>query len=179
MKQGFLCLLLCLLFTACKNEKDNSGTTQTEPVATTPPPAEFADAKYVQSGKDGLAKLVSGDIDGWSASWADNIVWVRNNGDSIAGKEALLKYWKDRRGNAIDSLAFSNEVWLPVKVNQSQGTEATGVWLLAWYKVYARYKPGGKSMTQWMHMDYHYDANDKVDRIIQYQDSAPIAAAMK
>ena len=33
-------------------------------------------------------------------------------------------------------------------------------------------------MTQWIHTDYHFDRNDKVDRVIQYIDKAAINAAL-
>jgi hypothetical protein len=34
-------------------------------------------------------------------------------------------------------------------------------------------------MQQWIHTDIHYDANDKIDRLIQYVYRVPINAAMK
>ena len=129
-------------------------------------------------GKSGLDNLSSGNVDAWMESFADNAVYQWNNGDSIAGKQAIIKYWKDRRSNVIDSLTFSNLIWLPVKVNQPQSNEAAGVWLLGWYRLDAKYKTG-KKMTQWMHMAQHFDANDKVDRVIHYMDRAPINAATK
>jgi cyanophycinase-like exopeptidase len=48
---------------------------------------------------------------------------------------------------------------------------------MGWYQVTAKYKTG-KSMTQWVHTDQHFDANDKIDRLIQYIDRAPINAAI-
>ena len=169
-----------LFLMACNNEgKENKEAPSTGPAKaeTKQAPAEFADAKYAQVGKSALAALTAGDIDKWSAEWADNIVWQYNNGDSLAGKKTLTDYWKNRRVNVIDSISFSNEIWLPVKVNQPQQMEAVGVWLLGWYMVKAKYKTG-KSMSQWMHVDYHFDANDKIDRVIQYRDQVPINAAM-
>jgi ketosteroid isomerase-like protein len=163
---------------ACKDEAKKE-TTATEPAAgeAKAQPAEFADAKYAQMGKDGLAALSSGDIDKWSTNWADNIVWQWNNGDSVAGKAAVIAYWKDRRTKVIDSISFTQDIWLPVKVNQPQQNEAAGVWLLSWYAVNAKYKTG-KRMMQWIHTVQHMDANDKIDRVIQYLDRAPINAAM-
>ena len=35
----------------------------------------------------------------------------------------------------------------------------------------------GKKLTYWTHIDLHFDSNDKIDRSIQYIDSAPIIAA--
>lgn len=77
----------------------------------------------------------------------------------------------------IDSITFAQDIWLPVKVNQPQQNEAAGVWLLSWYAVNAKYKTG-KRMMQWIHTVQHMDANDKIDRVIQYLDRAPISAAM-
>lgn len=119
-----------------------------------------------------------GDIDGWMATFADNAVYVWNNGDSIAGKPAITAYWKKRRSDVIDSISFTNQIWLPIKVNQPQSVEQPGVWLLSWHLTMAKYKTG-KRMAQWMHTDYHFDASDKIDRVIQYLDRVPINAATK
>jgi hypothetical protein len=171
------------LFFACTNSKpaDTAATTSDSAVAAAPAkpqPAEFADPKYVDIGKKGLASLSSGDVDGWMASFADNAVYLWNNGDSLSGKAAIAAYWKHRRTNVIDSIRFSDEIWLPIKVNQPQSIEQPGVWLLGWYRVSSKYKTG-KSMSQFIHSDMHFDANDKIDRVIQYLDRAPINAATK
>ncbi len=182
MRKIFFWIIVSTFFLiACNNEgTKTSDAAATEPATTETKqqPAEFADAKYAAVGKDFLANMSSGNMDAWGNSLADNVVWQWNNGDSIAGKTAVLTYWKDRRANAIDSISFSNDIWLPVKVNQPQQTEQPGVWLLGWYQIKAKYKTG-KSMSQWSHIDYHFDANDKVDRIIQYLDRASINAAMQ
>lgn len=172
------------LVIACTNQKpaDDKTATSADSVAATQAkiqPAEFADAKYSDIGKKGLAALSSGDIDSWMGSFADNAVYQWNNGDSVAGKAAISAYWKKRRGEVIDSISFANDIWLPIKVNQPQRMEQPGIWLLSWYSVSAKYKTG-KKMSQWIHTDTHFDANDKIDRVIQYLDRTPInAAAMK
>jgi hypothetical protein len=80
--------------------------------------------------------------------------------------------------DVIESLTFSNQIWLAVNVEEpQQAVQAPGVWLLGWYVVNAKYK-NGKSMMQWTHVDFHFDANDKVDEVIQYLDRAPINAAL-
>ena len=183
MKESIAALSLAFLFFACGDEQSADVKTDTPaaPVETaaTPPPAEFADAKYAAIGKSGLASLSSGDIDGWMARFADNAVYIWNNGDSIVGKPAITEYWKKRRTETIETITFTDEIWVPLKVNQPQSIEQPGVWLLGWYRTNAKYKTG-KSMTQLMHTDYHFDANDKIDRVIQYMDRASInAASMK
>jgi hypothetical protein len=122
---GAVCLLL--LLEACKNEAEKT----VEPVIAaestkTAPPVEFADQKYIDMGKKGLEQFASGDIDGWLSRFADNAIYRWSSGDSLVGKAAIAKYWKDRRMNVIDSLHFSNEIWLPVTVNQPQGPETKG-----------------------------------------------------
>jgi hypothetical protein len=176
-KLSFWIIASMFFLYACNNEtKQDDAATSPAPDTKTQP-AEFADAKYAQVGKDGLAAMSAGDIEKWSTNWAENIVWQWNNGDSVAGKAAVVAYWKDRRGNSIDSITFSQDIWLPVKVNAPQQNEAPGTWLLSWYAVNAKYKTG-KSMRQWIHTAQHFDANDKIDRVIQYLDRAPINAAM-
>ena len=71
-----------------------------------------------------------------------------------------------------------NQIWLPIKVNQPQSVEQPGTWVLGWYMVSAKYK-NGKRMGQWIHTDMHFDANDKIDRLIQYLDRSLINAALK
>ncbi len=183
MKRFLSLAFISSLFFACTNSKpaDTAATTSDSAVAAAPAkpqPAEFADPKYSDIGKKDLLALSSGDIDGWMSSFADNAVYAWNNGDSLSGKAAIASYWKNRRTKVIDTISFSNEIWLPIKVNQPQSTEQTGVWLLAWYKVTSKYKTG-KSMSQYIHSDMHFDANDKIDRVIQYLDRAPINAATK
>jgi hypothetical protein len=53
-----------------------------------------------------------------------------------------------------------------------------GIWLLSWYQVNVKYKAAAKPIGFWIHTDYHFDANDKIDRAVQYIDMAPIKAAI-
>ncbi|MGE5107579.1 MAG: hypothetical protein ACM3H8_08545 [Sphingobacteriales bacterium] len=182
MRKLFFPLLAMVLFIACKNEKpaENKEAAvaaggETKAAAD----VEIADAKYIDIGKKGIAALSSGDIDGWMTGYADNAMYRWNNGDSAAGKAAISAYWKKRRTEVIDSISFSSDIWLPVKVNKpQQEVQLPGVWLLGWYRVNAKYKTG-KRMQQWIHTDIHFDANDKIDLTIQYLDRALINEATK
>ncbi len=172
----------CIFLFACNDAKtDDKSATTTDTTAVTAkaetPQSEFADAKYTEIGKNSLAKLSSGDIPGFMNDYADTAVYVWNNGDSLAGKKAISDYWTKRRSEMIDSVTFSKNIWLPIKVNRSQSVEAPGVWLLGWYLCEAKYKTG-KKMVQWMHMDLHFNSADKIDRSIHYLDRAPINAAI-
>ena len=178
MKKLILVVLSLSIIVACTDKKPEEKRIDSAAVEVITQPAEFADLKYAEIGKKMFASLSSGDMAGYLAVYADNAVYQWNNGDSLAGKPAISEYWTERRIKILDSLAFSNEIWLPIKVNKPQSVEAPGVWLLGWYQVNARYKTG-KSMVQWMHIDLHFDAYDKIDRVIQYVDRVPINEAMK
>ncbi len=172
--------LFLLFFMACKAEtpKDEAAATTTADSTAATAPAEFADMKYSEIVKNGLAALSKGDVAAWLDTYADNAVYLWNTGDSLAGKAAISEYWTKRRGEVIDSLTYKNEIFLPIKVNKPQSVEAPGVWVLAWYETTAKYKITGKKMTQWIHSDNHFDANGKIDRSIIYLDRAVINAAM-
>jgi len=175
-----LLIVLCVAFIAGCNNKPEAAVEATSTAPATeakPAPAEFADPKYAEIGKKGLANLTAGDIDAWMGSYADNAVYAWNNGDSLPNKAAIGDYWKKRRTEAIETITFSNDIWLPVKVNQPQQTEKTGIWLLGWYKVDTKYKTG-KNMSQWIHTLMHFNDEDKIDRVLQFLDRAPINAAM-
>jgi hypothetical protein len=178
MKVPFIALLCATTMLACTKPAEKPA----EPVAETEvkptPDIEFADAKYTEIGKKGMNAMMAGDIDAWSTMLADNARYIWSSGDSLVGKQAIHDYWKDRRGNMIDSITFVNDIWLPVKVNKSQrGPDRIGVWLFNWYLVKVKYKNNQK-LQMWVHNDWHFDANDKVDIVVQYIDRAPINAAL-
>jgi hypothetical protein len=177
MKKTVFLICCFFLIVSCKKQESNEMDMTNAEVDTVTKPADFADPKYAEIGKKTLADMEKGDMDAWMDIYADNAVYSWNSGDSLVGKAAIASYWKQRRVNVIEKISFTNDIWLPIKVNQPQSTEAKGIWLLAWYKTTAKYR-NGKEMTQWIHTDYHFDSNDKVDRVIQYVDKAAINAAL-
>lgn len=185
MRKIFTALFACGILAACNDNsalKSDTGTVKDSSVTSSSgeiPQSEFADAKYTDIGKRLLQQFSSGDIDTWKNNFADNAVYIWSAGDSIVGKEAIANYWKDRRKNYLDSISISNDIWIPLKVNRpQQGPDLEGIWLLNWHLVQAKYKTG-KRLTFWVHADYHFDANDKIDRAINYVDRAPINEATK
>ena len=84
---------------------------------------------------------------------------------------------KKRRSEVIDSLSYSNEAWLPINVSTPMyAGQLTGNYALTWNMVTAKYK-SGKSMSQRMHMVFHFDNNHQIDRVTQYLDRVPVVAA--
>jgi hypothetical protein len=175
----------CLLFSCTNSATETSAKDTTAASATTagapagpPPQSEFADARYTEMGKKTLAALTSGDIPAYVNDYADNAVMSWSAGDSLVGKEAISKYWTNRRSKVIDSLSYENDIWLPMKVNTPQkGPDMPGIWLLNWVQIHVKYKNGAK-LTFWVHTDYHFNNADKIDRAIQYIDRAPINKAL-
>ena len=179
MKKMILLALCTALWVSCKKAEPTEPAAPGEPTAeaTTQPQAEFADAKYTEIGKKYMEALRKGDTDAMMAVYTDDAKYYWNGGDSLVGKKAISDFWVNRRKNTIESLTYKNDIWLPVKVNRPQRMEKTGVWLLSWYEVTVKYK-GGKSMTQWMHLLFHFNDSDKVDQVSQYVDRVPIMEAM-
>jgi len=183
MKKIFSLAVGCCILLACNNSKPAEPTTTASTDTATaekkpPPPSEFADPKYIEMGKKNLAQLSSGDVDGWMTAYSDSARFNWSGGDSLVGKTAIANYWKDRRSKVIDSISFTNDIWLPLKINQPQkGPDRAGIWLLSWYQVNVKYK-NGKKLIFWIHVDNHYDNNDKIDQTIQYIDKAPINKAL-
>jgi hypothetical protein len=175
MKKILLTLCCGAALLACNKQQEKVAAPV---VAAEPPQSEIGDAKYADIGRQGLANLSSGDIDAWMTAYADNAKYYWNGGDSLVGKPAIAAYWKDRRSNVIEKISFVNDIWTPLKVNRPQkGPDQAGNWLLSWYQVSTTYK-NGQTMGQWIHTDLHFDANDKIDVVIQYVDRSLINTAL-
>lgn len=178
MRNILLGTICFFMLAACKDQAEK---TTPSPIAgestKTPPPVEFADQKYIDMGKKAWEQFAAGNIDGWASTFAENIKFRWSAGDSLTGKAEVVKYWKDRRANVIESIEFSNEIWLPLIVNQPQSIESKGTWLLGWNQVKATYK-NKETLSFWVHTDMHYNNEGQVDEVIQYIDRAPIQAAL-
>jgi len=177
MKKLFLIVLCASLFVGCKKETAAEPAVKDQVATEGVAPVEFADAKYTEIGKKSLEALSKGDMEAWMSNYADNAKYYWNDGDSLIGKPAIDKFWRDRRTNTIETIFFEKDIWLPIKVNEKGHIPMDGYWLLSWYKTTAKYK-GGKSMTQWIHTTYHFDAKDKIDMVNQYLDKSVIMAAL-
>ncbi len=177
MKNALLILFCSALLMGCTKPKEEA----TEPAADVKPPqAEIVtDSKYAEMAKKALENLSSGNIDGFVSDFADSAVYYWSAGDSLAGKAAIIAYWKDRRGNVIESLSYSDDIWLTIQVNEPQrGPDLKGIWLMGWWKTTVTYKNGQSVKPFWVHTDYHFNSSDKIDVVIQYIDRAPINAAL-
>lgn len=181
MKKAIIPFVLAGILLSCGEQKADEKAmvkTAASEAPAKPQAVEFADSKYMDMGKQTMQQLADGRIDEWAHNFSDNAVYIWSAGDSLVGKEAIVNYWKERRANVIESLSFSNDIWLPVKVNQPQrGPDMPGVWLMNWQMVDVNYK-NGKSLTFWAHHAFHYNEAGKIDRSVHYIDRAPINAVL-
>ncbi len=117
MKKAFFFSLCSIVLFSCADQKPEAEKTETTvastEVAATPQPAEFADSKYAEIGKSGIANLSSGNVDAWMSTFAENAVWQFNNGDSLVGRAAITDYWKKRRTETIDSIHSAMKYFCP------------------------------------------------------------------
>jgi hypothetical protein len=172
----FLLLAPVLLFSCKTRTAEGKGDPEDLKFGMADGSAEFADTKFVQIGQRHSVMFETGNIEGWVGMFADNAVLQWSNGDSIVGKKAIADYWVNRRNNVVESIDLESDIWLPVKVNKpQQEVDLPGVWLLNWHQFTTKYR-NGKTLKGWVHTDYHFNADGKVDRMIQYMDRAPIMA---
>lgn len=170
-------LLVSVVFVSCQT-RTAEGKEENKDLATATADraAEFADAKYVEIGRRHSTMFENGNIEGWASMFADDAVLQWSSGDSLVGRQAIINYWTNRRDNVVESIDLENDIWLPVKVNKSQSVgDIPGVWVLHWFQYTSKYK-NGKTLVGWVHNDYHFNEDGKIDRMIQYLDRAPIQA---
>lgn len=135
--------------------------------------AEFADSKYTEVVRRNDIMFTNGNIEGWAKMFANNVVMVYANGDSIVGKKAIIDFWTNRRNTLVESVGHQNNVFLPVRIVKSQGGfDLPGVWLLQWTEYTTKYK-SGQTVRGLIHADFHFNEDDLVDRVLMYQDMAP------
>lgn len=183
MKKVLKFAVICLVFMSCNNEKKEAATEPAaEPaVAETPQkpaPAAILDMSLTEPVKQSLIAFTTGDIDGMTANYADNVRYGWSNGDSLIGKQAVKDYYTKRRA-LIDSISYSDYIFLPVQVNEAQSAYApTGTWILYWTFAHVKYK-NGKKLNFWLHQVNHYNDAGKIDIASQYIDRGQIMAASK
>jgi len=183
MKKILLGIFVSTWLIACndkKAEEKTASATSSETSAETKKAAtEVLDLSEADQVKVGLASFAKGDIDGMTASFDDNVRYLFSGGDSLIGKQAVKDYFIGR-WKIIDSFMYSENILLPIKINESQSPKyaSVGKWVLAWSFAHVKYK-NGKWLHFWLHTDYHYNDAGKINTIVQYIDRRPIWEAAK
>jgi len=172
--------IFLLLLTACSNPdtRPEDGAAAPAAWAESGPdrPVEFADRRYADTVLYYQQLFAEGDMIAWAEQFADSAVFIWSSGDSLVGKPAIYDYYAERRGAYIESLRFTDHIYLPVRVHTPQSIEAPGIWVLSWYRMDAVYK-SGETVSQWIHNDLHFNDDGKVDRVVQFIDRGVIPSA--
>lgn len=184
MKRIFILAASCMILFACNNDKkkddkkmDDGKTTMSS--GDKKPATELLELSAADPIKKSFAAFAKGDVDGMTADYDDNIRYTWSGGDSAIGKQAVKDYYNGR-WKLIQSLSFSNEIVLPIQINESQAPEVapTGKWVMFWAQTDVTYK-NGKSLKFWTHNVNHFNDAGKIDFIGQYIDRHPIMEATK
>ena len=175
MKMLLFSVFCSSMFVACKPEAKK------EEVAVVPekkPAAELLDPSLSEPLRKSSDAFAMGDIEGFSADFADNILYNWSSGDSLRGKQAVKDYYTSR-WKLIDSLKFVSHIFLPLQANESPAKGVmTGKYIMQWTLANVKYK-NGKKISFWFHAVNHYNEAGKIDFISQYIDRAPIMEATK
>lgn len=183
MKKILLGMFLSAVLFACNNEKtESTESTETTAPAVSETETNSGDVLLPLSEGDGVKNAMTAfsnaDVAGMTSNYDDNVKYFWSGGDSLIGKKAVQDYYNGR-WKLIDSLSFSDQIVLPVKVNVSQSPYHTlGKWVIHWAFVHVKYK-NGKKINFWIHNDYHYNEAGKIDVAIQYIDRQPLIEATK
>lgn len=181
MKKFFSAIIIAALFTACNSEEKKAETaaaTESKTDDGKAPVEILNDSNMVAGAMAAFAAFEKKDIEGYTANMDDNVMFRWSGGDSLAGKAAVKTYYSGRY-NIIDTIKFSDHIWLPLMANTSpNGVVSAGKWLLSWYKVDVKYK-NGKAITFWAHNTQHFNDAGKIDQFNQYIDRHPIMEATK
>jgi hypothetical protein len=169
--KNLLLLLTCGILLACNQSKHESQIAEK-------PPVEIADSKYIDLSKVALTALCQGNVDGFIQSYSDDAKFHWNYGDSLVGRQAILEYWKERRSSVIDTIAFTNEIWLAVKANVPTQNVGPGVYVFSWAQYDIKYL-NGNSISMNIHMVFGIDSTDQINFTYQYLDRLLISNALK
>ncbi|MFI5133454.1 MAG: nuclear transport factor 2 family protein [Chitinophagales bacterium] len=179
MKRIFFIATGCMLLFACNNKKTEEPKTTGTTVSEKKPATEILDLSAADPITKSLAAFSKGDLDGMTADYDDNVRYTWSSGDSAIGKKAVKAFYAGR-WKLIDSISFSNDIKLPIQVNESQQPQVAppGKWVLYWVMTNVKYK-NGKRLTFWQHSVNHFNDAGKIDFVGLYLDRQPIMEATK
>ncbi len=184
MKKMFIMAACCLVLLSCGNkkkdeEKKPANDSTVMGGGDKKPASELLDLSVADPVKNLLADFAKGDVDGMVSYLDDNVRYTWSGGDSLIGKQAVKDFYKGR-WNLIQSINFSNEIVLPIQVNESQQPDVAppGKWILNWVMTDVTYK-NGKNLKFWQHSVNHLNEAGKIDFVGLYIDRQPIMEAVK
>ena len=181
MKKIISVIFVAAILFACNNaeKKGDAAATDSKSETAKAPVELINDSNFINSTKAAMTAFENKDVNGYTANMDDKVMFRWSGGDSLVGKKAVQDYFTGRF-NIIETIKFSNHIFLPIMANVSPNGGATpaGKWMLHWYMVDVKYK-NGKSIAFWAHNAQHYNDAGKIDVFAQYIDRHPIMEASK
>lgn len=180
MKKIFYGFAFSLFLLACNDKtEDKTATATSTETSTDKKPTDVLDLSEADGVRAAFAALANKDVAGMTANYSDDIRYYWSGGDSAIGKQAVTDYWSGRM-KLIDSINFSEVILLPIRINESQSPQyaTPGKWVMAWTFTHVKYN-NGKKIDFWVHTDYHYNDEGKINTVVQYIDRVPIMEATK
>ncbi len=179
MKNLVFLIIASLFIVACGQTQEEAPPAQ-EVVSVEPAPVLgvlVTEEKYVPELRNAMEAMGQGDIGAFTSVMSDDVVYMFNHLDSLVGKQAVNDWWQDRFDNDLQSVSFSQNIWLSLDVEEPRyPTVQPGDYVMLWTLVTGTYSTG-KTMTQFIHIVYHFNDAGKVDRVTQFVDRVPIMEA--
>ena len=179
MKNLVLAMIAAVCLFACTQPQEEAPQAE-DIVSVEPTPVmgvSVTEEKYVPEIKAAMEAMGRGDIAAFTSIMSDDVVYMFNHLDSLAGKQAVNDWWQNRFDNDLKSISFNNNIWLSLDVEDPRyPTVEKGDYVMLWTLVTGTYSTG-KTMTQFIHIVYHFNDQGRVDRVTQFVDRVPIMEA--
>lgn len=172
LKTAFI--ICALLITSC-NETKKEVAVEIEQET---PMLEVASQEYADLTQKTLDLLSEFDLETWKDYLADDIIWYWPDGNSetrhrINGKEELIAWWKNWKETTNGELSFTNNTFLPLKVNTpSNYYKLVGTGVLAYTDLTISIQDKSTSVRQ--HMVFMFDEDKKINHALLYYDRTGI-----
>ncbi|WP_029038096.1 hypothetical protein [Salinimicrobium xinjiangense] len=172
-------ITLTALFALLLSCNDKAAERNEKPVANNQSNYEVASERYSDLNEEALAKMAALDFNAWGEVLSDDVQYFFPDGDAdtrtvLKGKEEVINWWNDWKQNSgIETMTFSNTVFIPVKANQKLNYSGlTGVIVLAYVSNEMVYN--GQPVNVRMNIATHFNNDSLIDRIYTYYDRTPI-----
>ncbi len=172
-------MICALLFASCAETKKEDAAMAEKEV----PMVEVASDEYSDIVLKTLGHLANYEHDAYAEYMADDLMWYWPDGSSetrhsINGKDELVAWWKNYQETTGATLNFSNNTFLPLKINSpSNYYKVTGSGVLAYTDLTLTI--GDKSTSVRQHMVYMFNDDMKISHCFLYYDRAGIIELTK
>lgn len=162
-------IFISVFVSVCFSCKEQAKETDTKPV-------DSASTKLTNIAKESIKNFAAGDIESFVSQFSEDATFHWSNGKSITGRSELKNYWTERRKKLIKSYSYSGDVWLYSRLQKEDSVYLKGDWVFALLEAEITYSTG-KKIKVWMHNDFHFTEDKKIDKMIHYVDHETVGKA--